>query len=436
MLVSCERRPKPADVNISDQPQSGSRERLAQLIGDLTFVPQVSTDSTIQFLVRGPVRDSSFEVAACVVKASCLSSQMDSNCSSELRFYRWNGEQKSFHVQDQFHIGRAVALRVLPLSHDGEEQVMLTAKRGAKTGLFIFGRNTSGDSIALWHSFDSTVPNTYVLPDHRYALIEQDSSTVRQISGLRVSLPRRFYVAHHAGIEEALNDSVWNAVVQHTRDSTHQIYLLVRDESLREGHGVVGDHALLVQLLLGEALYDSSWTAVQAELKRELDKISTRLTSAEVTNILKLLGTNRLGPFVHVFPPQMNANLAHTIANFDDAIDASNYSLAAVQMDILARSTQDWSLLWRAAKVARDRTATVAYLPASYLFGTLHLYRVASALQPHSAELLRERAYLEQKLGYQDSARVMFQRSLVLDSTSADAQQVQEQLRSFLTVPQ
>jgi hypothetical protein len=423
-IAACQRRTRPLGIDPSDQSQAANRTALTQSLPDLFFIPTARAGYIIEQVIRAPLIGSDIDVIGAERPANCSEAGLDT-CEKVLAIWRWN-PQTRIYTRTLDHRASFATVSTLRLGKDVKNDLLLFTHNihENRRGLKILGLNNTGAIVERYHS-DSTVPAFTMTPEGVYALIEWDSLRLNP-AGYRPEVPYRYLRSTGEAYVEAPSDPYWTQLLHLTRDSIHQLHLVTHDEMTATPRPIRDVTINFTRTLIAEAWMDTSWSAAQTYMQRELASVRKKLSSEQIAAIENQIYTDRAGPYIRWGSARSVPAIVLMISELDRALDRKDSITTVFYLTQLRVTSRDIDPLLRAVKAANTRIAAQSVIQACR-----EVLARATELAPRSAEAWRARGWFEERRGNFVEGRTFLINSLRLDSLSSQAQEVRRQVGDY-----
>lgn len=416
LLIACQPNREPPGSDPNDRPQAEGRDRLRDQLGSLTGFPQLDSSLHVRQTI---VADLFSDKLGLVVLTA--SNRQDSVSLNTVRLYRWVDD--GYMQSDTIELPRAVRSQAYPVdAHSGSELVLHTSDSLRRNGLTILGIDRTAPRWRYLFRIDSLQPVFYRMSDNTMGLLQYDS--LSDFSFGSIVFPKRLYRITGDVYARRAYDSTWIRLIRYTRDSIYQSFQLEREQIRKSGTGQDREKsARYLRALMAFVVFDPSWLHARTFLQTEKSFMAPYLVSTHIDAIQRLILSNRVAPFVEVSTTAEDESEVLLLAEFDETLERGNQTHAALILDRLAPLVTDLGLALRLVEVSTNPgNALALVLSARNL-----LQRFADRGVP-SAVVVRRLGLLERRLGNEEAAQMLLRRSLLYDSTSAEAAEIRHSL--------
>jgi hypothetical protein len=413
-LASCHSPRRFAGTDSSDRPQADLRDKLSSRLPDLFAVPRSPIGYSITRLIRTGFYSEQFDLVA--------EFDQDTGTTEQIVWYKWDSTAHQYAWRDRLLIEGVASIEVRDIDNDHRNEVILQVTRtsDAAHGLWIIGHRKDSLGLAVRFRSDSTAPTFIRLSDSSLALIEHSESLADRLEGFAPNIPRRFFKLKGDHYQPAPADSVWNQIVQHTRDSVHQVFLLERNALVQLAAHFPVNHTAYLQALAAEVLLDTNIVLGRELGKRELETQHSYLRGSDRRSINTLVTLPFASTFVELANASKDSALAVTLGGLNDALLSGS---ERSQLDAMHRLLP---LVHDAPRATQIAGGILLVTPRwdSLLLVSTQLMTLLSGAGGHSASFLATWGKLEYTLGHREAAVGLFRRSLRFDSLSVSAREI------------
>jgi hypothetical protein len=415
-FVACERNVKPLGIDPNvDRPQSEGRDKLRDDLGTLTALPASEPNRKISMLYRGMFYPN--ELGLFVTTVSTVDSV---KLPPRLELHRW--QDGSLRRLDTVSLP-VQSFRKRDVNNDKiDDLVCNTLDTVGRPGLTILRTDAATGRMRYMFRIDTIRPVFYKLADSTLGLLQYDSLVDWSVGSFVV--PKRLYrISQDVYMRKAF-DSTWLRVIRYMRDSVYQSFQAER-ERVRTVTGQVGiEQAEKYLRALGAlVMLNPSWVSARSFLANERTFMAGHMTESTIAFIDRMLGLPRVSPFVEVAHTPEEEEYVILLSEFDEAFRSGDQSRAAIILPRLGRVLRDQATI--------ERVSEIATLPGNALVlveATTDFWELIASRYPNAAIAYRRWGILERRLGREDTAQVLLRRSLMLDSTSREAQEIRQSL--------
>lgn len=415
LLISCEPNRKPLGIDPKNKPQGEARDRLLAMFGSLTALPDPGNGRTIHLVQRGVIYPKQLSLVV-----TTADSQLN---QKRVELYQWVSD--SYVLRDALPLNvRDIQLRNVD-KDETDELVLRTADSLRRRGMTILSTDRSTNKFKYLFRIDTVEPVLYRLLDTTVGLLQYDSLNDWSIGTFH--FPSRLYRLQDGVYARKAFDSTWLRMIRYMRDSVTQVFQLER-EKLRQHTGEVSyaNAKNYLRAIGGLAVLNRSWIDARTFLLAERTYMAGHVSETALAFIDRLLGMPRSAAFVEVAATPAEESQVILLAEFDEAFRKGDQYRASLVLPRLARILTDQPTIERITDIATLPGNTFALVSAAKEF-----WRIIAERYPNAGIAYRRWGILERRLGNEDTAQVLLRRSLMLDSTSREAQEIRQSLPSL-----
>jgi hypothetical protein len=412
LVTSCEPNRRPLGIDPKNKPQGEARDKLLEMFGSLTTLPDPGPGRTLHLIERGLLYPK---------QLSLVATSADSQLRAQrIELYQWSKDQ--YVLRDALPLNASsVSLRNVDRD-DRQDVILRTSDSLGRRGMTILATDPASSKFRYLFRIDTIEPVLYPLQDTTIGLLQYDSLTDWSVGTFH--FPSRLYRLQDGVYARKAFDSTWLRMIRYMRDSVTQVFQVER-EKLRQQAGEISLETAknYLRALGGLAVLHRSWIDARTFLQAERSYMSGHVSESALAFIDRLLSAPRSAAFVEVATTPAEEQQVILLAEYDEAFLNGDQYKASLVLPRLARVLTDQPTIERVTDIAALPGNTFALVIAAREF-----WQIIAQRYPNAGIAYRRWGILERRLGNEDSAQVLLRRSLKLDSTSREAQEIRQSL--------